>query len=149
MPGTFLTSFDWEGKWGHADHLTSHHKAHFTNLKLNSVIQRILKILNKKKIKASFAFVGTYAMSVDEFYANPEWFADVTVNDRSWMFKFLEDARSKNFDGWLNPRALEMVLEQKVHEIILIAHFVYVLAMYSLIYKDEINKIQTEIEMGK
>ena len=56
-------------------------------------------------------------MSVDEFYANPEWFADVTVSDRSWMFKFLEDARSKNFDGWLNPRALEMVLEQKVHEI--------------------------------
>ena len=116
MPGIFILSLDCEGKWGASDHINNHHKLHFTNERLNQAYRNILNILKKEEIKGTFAFVGAFAMSFDEYRANSDWFSDVFIQGRNWFSEFNQSIRENNLDGWLNPTAYEMVLKEKSHE---------------------------------
>ncbi|SVD07644.1 uncharacterized protein METZ01_LOCUS360498, partial [marine metagenome] len=125
MPGIFIISLDCEGKWGAADHINNHHEHHprwfssntFTNARLNQVYRNILNILNKEEIKGTFAFVGAFTMSFEEYQANSDWFSDVFIGGQNWFSKFNQSMRANNFDGWLNPDAYEMVINEKSHEV--------------------------------
>ena len=113
MPATFILSWDCEGKWGVADNITPFVKAHYINEKLNPVYDRILALLERYSIPATFAFVGAHTFSPDEYKKRRDLFP---MQD-PWFRFFHEDARHERFDGWLNPLAFEKVLKHPQHEI--------------------------------
>ena len=115
MPGIFIISFDCEGKWG-IDGLNSHHEYYFTNDRLNKAYEKITNILDRKEIKGTFAFVGAFTMSKDEYQANRDWFSDIFINGENRLAHFKRDAGFNHFDGWLNPDAFDVV-KKKPHEI--------------------------------
>ncbi len=118
MTGTFLITFDCEGKWGLADCLDDHHRAALTNDNLSETYQLIIDILNRYEIKGTFAFVGAFTMSPDEYLANKEWFSqDVFINGKAWLQDFRNDIARSCFEGWFNPKPIEMVEKEQVHEI--------------------------------
>lgn len=117
MPATFIISFDCEGKWGVIDHLNDHHKANFTNANLNQAYQKLLNILNLRNIKGTFAFVGAFTLSIEEYFAIQERFADVYINRKSWLLPFRQEVSQGCFEGWLNPKAFQMVARESQHEI--------------------------------
>jgi peptidoglycan/xylan/chitin deacetylase (PgdA/CDA1 family) len=117
MGANFIVSFDCEGKWGMADRITPHHTACLTTKRLNEAYSRLIEILDENEIKASFAFVGAFSMSCDEYYENKDWFSDIFVNGRNWFSSFNESASKKQFEGWFAPTTFEQVLNSGAHEI--------------------------------
>jgi len=117
MPGIFILSFDCEGKWGINEYLNSHHAHYFTNENLNQAYRGILNILKKTAIKGTFAFVGAFTMSLEEYRANQDWFSDIFIQNNNWFSNFNQSIKAGNCDGWLNPYAFEMVLKENTHEL--------------------------------
>ena len=113
----FIISFDCEGKWGLADCITDYECNLLTNDYLNSAYQRLIGILDKYSLKATFAFVGAFTMSLDEYKANEEWFHDVYINEKSWLSKFKQNLKDNCYNGWLNPGSFEIVRQARQHEI--------------------------------
>jgi len=113
----FIVSFDSEGKWGLADCLSSDQVQLLTNRNLNEAFHKLLEILDKHDIKATFAFVGAFTMSFDEYNTNKEWFKKVLINGQNWLSSFERDIKEKYSDGWLNPESLEIVRKAGKHEI--------------------------------
>lgn len=117
MAGNFIISFDCEGKWGMSDHLTDHHHACLTNEKLNEAYSKLIGILDKNEVKATFAFVGAFTLSSDEYHEHKDWFPDVDINGQNWLSAFKQAASQNQFDGWFNPAAFEKVIKSGAHEI--------------------------------
>ncbi|MBF0236067.1 MAG: polysaccharide deacetylase family protein [SAR324 cluster bacterium] len=117
MTATFIVSFDCEGKWGFSDFEDSSYLQAFTNEKLNQAYEQILTILDRNEIKATFAFVGAFTLSPEDYDNHKDWFQDVSIEGRSWLSKFRHDASQCQFDGWFNPKAFEMVSSENLHEI--------------------------------
>jgi len=115
--GKFIISFDCEGKWGSADHITDHHCQMHTNRNLNKAYQRLVDSLDKRQIKSTFAFVAAFIMSAEEYHSDPSAFRDVDINGNNWLTRFREDVSQKLYDGWFNPEALEIVKRSGNHEI--------------------------------
>ncbi len=113
----FIISFDCEGKWGVADNITEYDCHILTNQNLNLAYQRLVDILDKRGLKATFAFVGAFTMSFDEFQANCGWFKDIPFNGKNWLARFRKDMAEKTLDGWLNPIPFEIVKHKQQHEI--------------------------------
>ena len=113
----FIMSFDCEGKWGLADNITDQNCQILTNHNINSSYQQLLDIISRHSLKATFAFVGAFTMSFDEFMEKREWFNDVPINDVSWLVNFNQDVSNQNFDGWFDPIPFEIVKQQPQHEI--------------------------------
>jgi hypothetical protein len=115
---TFLISFDCEGKWGIADHVSAQDEEVFLNTRLNHVYQRLIELLARYELKATFAFVGAFIMS-EEAYREHE--ADFTAHPdpqaTAWIQPFLKDMRQQRSDGWLNPDLLSIVASRPEHEI--------------------------------
>ncbi len=115
---TFLISFDCEGKWGIADHVTTQDNKVFLNVRLNNAYQQLVDLLARYEMKATFAFVGALTMSEDAYRAND---ADFThhpdAQASAWLQPFLEDIRHRRVEGWLNPELLSIVASHPEHEI--------------------------------
>ncbi len=112
-----IISFDCEGKWGIADNITEHYHHLLSDKNLNLAYQRLIDILDKHGLKATFAFVGAFIMSSDEYYENRDWFRDTTINGKNWLAHFRKDIAKNTFDGWLNPVPFEIVKSRQQHEI--------------------------------
>ena len=110
-------SFDCEGKWGLADNITDYDCQILADQNLNKTYQRLLDIINRHDLKATFAFVGAFMMSVDEYMSKRDWFHDIPINGVSWLARFNHDARDNSYDGWLNPVPFEIIRQQPQHEI--------------------------------
>jgi len=117
MSPTFLLSFDCEGKWGFADGLSSRHQSLLSHAALTDAYRRLLALLARHRIRASFAFVGALTLSPEQADAHPQWFSDDTPVRRAWLARFHEDRRRGISDGWLLPGLLALVREQPQHEI--------------------------------
>lgn len=113
----FIISFDSEGKWGLADMISENNCRMLTNDNLNLSYQRLVDILDNRGVKATFAFVGAFTMSFDEYYENQDWFKDVPINGENWLKRFRQDIAEKDYDGWFNPVPFEIVKSNKQHEI--------------------------------
>lgn len=113
----FIISFDCEGKWGLADQITEYQCKTLTNENLNFAYRRVLEILDEYGFKATFAFVGGFMLSLDEFQANSSLFRDNEITGINWLSRFRRDLRLGNHDGWFNPTAFEMVRRNGKHEI--------------------------------
>ena len=113
----FILSFDCEGKWGMIDMLTEEIRTALTNERLNEVYSDLTKILKLYQINASFAFIGAFMMTISEYQNRRDWFSEDKINGRPWLDEFKKDAESKQFDGWLNPKSLEIIRSSNMHEI--------------------------------
>lgn len=115
--GHFIISFDCEGKWGKADSITNYHRQLFTNKNLLKIYLKIIELLNKYEIPATFAFVGAFTLSIDQYHAIRDQFRAPTVNGVPWLSYFNQDIDQNNFDGWLAPECFHLVQQQGDHEI--------------------------------
>lgn len=115
--GALIISFDCEGKWGVADKINEHHVRAFTNKNLNGTYQRLVDLLDTYGLKATFAFVGAFVMSLEEYRQHSDWFRDVAVAGTNWLGRFKKDVDLGCCDGWLNPEALSIVRSAERHEI--------------------------------
>jgi hypothetical protein len=114
---TFIISLDCEGKWGMADNITPEHTLHLTNNNLNKAYRKLTQLFDHYQMKATFAFVGAILLSKEEYMNRIDWFQNVKINHTNWLDNFLKDAEKDNFDGWLNPRLLDIVQSYNNHEI--------------------------------
>lgn len=114
-PPVFVLSLDCEGKWGFLG--TNSRRDDLTTTRLTDVYGRLLELLRKHDIRATFAFVGAFIMSAEEYHRHPDWFRDVTIEGRSWLRHFLDDAAKDSFDGWFAPHLLDLVKQEGRHEI--------------------------------
>lgn len=119
MAGTFIISFDCEGKWGICDHLNGQNNKTFTNENLVAAYRELLRILEEKEIKATFAFVGAFSMSPDEYHSHQDWFSNelLNKNTQKWLAPFKESVKQKKYEGWLCPEAYDLTLNSPNHEI--------------------------------
>lgn len=113
-PGSFIISFDCEGKWGLSDHLSPSLCRVLTTDNLASAFAQLISELAVVKLKATFAFVGAYAQSKDSFLDRWAYFDDALQGQWPRSFK-LAMARD-NLDGWFNPKGLEFA-QSAGHEI--------------------------------
>jgi len=116
-PGTFLVSFDCEGKWGMADHLTPALAAALTNVRIYCAYEEILKAFRHTGLRGTFAFVGALTLTREELDEFHELFRDTPVNGRPWLTAFNRDAAHEELDGWLSPLTIRHVLAEGCHEI--------------------------------
>jgi len=114
---TFLLSFDCEGKWGFADHLSPHYQRLLNHAALADIYRRLLDCLEKHGVRASFAFVGAFTLSPGQAAEHADWFADVPVQGRSWLQRFRADWAKQNTEGWFEPGLLQSVRQRPQHEI--------------------------------
>lgn len=115
--GHFIISFDCEGKWGKADSITNYHQQVFTNKNLVNIYQRIIHLLNKYEIPATFAFVGAFTLSLDQYHAMGDVFRAPILNGVPWLINFNREMALNNYDGWLAPECFRLVQQQGAHEI--------------------------------
>lgn len=116
MKPIFIISFDCEGKWGMADCITDHHQHHFTEENIAYVYRKILSLLDKYELVATFAFVGLFSLSVDEYKKNFN-LHNVSVAHYRWLQAFLDDEKREIWEGWFSPKAFDMVRNNRKHEI--------------------------------
>jgi len=102
----FIISFDCEGKWGVADHLSKHHRINITSENISYAYEKILVLLQKYQLVATFAFVGLFSLSQNEYvkYLNAEVFP---IAQQKWMRAFFDDEKRKDFDGWFGSDVFE------------------------------------------
>ena len=117
MPGTFIISFDCEGKWGVADHLTDSINSAFTNEHLNRAYQKLVDMLDQHGVKGTFAFVGAFTMPMEEYHEHKDWFSELEIDGKPWFAAFRQAALLGQFDGWFNPQCLAIVAQGGQHEI--------------------------------
>jgi peptidoglycan/xylan/chitin deacetylase (PgdA/CDA1 family) len=117
MPGTFIISFDCEGKWGMADGITEHHNRVITRDALVRAYERLIALLDLYQMPATFAFVMAFVLTGEERHLLSDSFGDVTVEDQNWMRHYREAEACGVLDGWFCPEALELVRARPQHEV--------------------------------
>ncbi|MBX3739284.1 MAG: polysaccharide deacetylase family protein [Candidatus Didemnitutus sp.] len=116
-PGKFVVSFDCEGKWGMADHLTPALEARLTTAALDEIYRKLVTTLARHDIHATFAFVGMFTLSTEMLPRFLSRLPNVEFDGRPWLQAFHRAVRSDKLDGWLVPSALRRVQSDGRHEL--------------------------------
>lgn len=144
-PPTFILSFDCEGKWGLADQISEYHTKTITNENLIATYSRLADILEKYNVVATFAFVGAFMMSVEDFYQNEEWFQPIRTRDGNWLSRFQSAKDKDQFDGWFAPECLQIIRNSHMDHEIGLHGFSHVPLSEDLI---DLRTFQQEMELG-
>jgi peptidoglycan/xylan/chitin deacetylase (PgdA/CDA1 family) len=115
VPARFILSFDCEGKWGVADGLTAKHRRDLSDERLHEAYQSILDVLDEYEIQATFAFVGAFAQSPDDFARIRP---DIEALDRrapGYLGPALRDIDEANGTGWHGHHLVDAVGSSCVH----------------------------------
>jgi peptidoglycan/xylan/chitin deacetylase (PgdA/CDA1 family) len=115
--GTFIISFDCEGKWGMADRITPHHDRFLTEANIERAYERIVDLLARHEVPATFAFVMAFTLSATEFSRYSDRLYDVSFHGSSWLRCFRSQIATGRSDGWFAPRAIDIVRSCSGHEI--------------------------------
>lgn len=115
MAGCFIISFDCEGKWGMADHLTDTHHRLLTDESLAKVYRDLVAMLARHQIPATFAFVMAFLLDEAERRIFAEELVVLDDGDR-WMVD-VGRGQAAGSQGWFQPAALTAVRAAGVHEI--------------------------------
>ena len=111
---TFILSLDCEGKWGMADNLRPYHRRLFTDLALASAYERLLAMLDRHRIAATFAFVMAFLLDESE----RKRFASILLKQGDgWLGPYQREIESGELEGWHLPGALEAVRGYSGHEL--------------------------------
>lgn len=117
MAGTFLLSFDCEGKWGFVDRLGRWQRQSYTTAYEELTYRSVLALLKKYRIPATFAFTAAFTMSRRDFSRlEPEVRARGAA-DGPWMRRALSSIDEDDGDGWFSPACFEAVQDAPMREI--------------------------------
>lgn len=117
MTARFIISFDCEGKWGMADKISQYHQPFFTTKNLVAVYQKLLLLLEQYNIKATFAYVGAFSLSFNEYQTYRHELKEVLINGTPWLDIFNKEIAAGNTEGWFAPECYNMVRDTNFHEI--------------------------------
>jgi peptidoglycan/xylan/chitin deacetylase (PgdA/CDA1 family) len=115
--GTFIISFDCEGKWGMADRITPHHNQFLTESNIERAYEKIVDLLARHDVPATFAFVMAFTLSTTEFARYSDRLHDVQFHGSNWLRYFRSQIATGHSDGWFAPRAIDIVRSRPEHEI--------------------------------
>jgi hypothetical protein len=115
LKGTVTLSFDCEGKWGLADIYTPW-DVNLTRSSLLSAYDFILQTLEKYDIPATFAFVGAFTETREEFL-DKSYLNLSSERYANWMGPSKHRILEKSEEGWFLPELFEMVRGHQKHEI--------------------------------
>ena len=114
--GRVLITFDCEGRWGMADHLTSADRSLITTANLVDTYDRLVDTLDAADVPATFAFVALFATPVD-LVAERLDELDRSEATRRWSAAIVADLRAGRTDGWDGAALCERVRSSGRHEI--------------------------------
>jgi peptidoglycan/xylan/chitin deacetylase (PgdA/CDA1 family) len=118
MVARFVLSFDCEGKWGVADHMTSATHALLTDERLRRAYADILAVLDEFSVAATFAFVGLFSLSRQQMKALRPALEAHSRDVPGYLEPALADLDHGTGQGWLGDWALEAVEQADAgHEI--------------------------------
>ena len=117
MTAKCIFSFDCEGKWGMADHITDHHLTHLTNRNLEQTYRRIAVLLDRYQCPTTFAFVSGLTFSIERYREYQDDFHSPLIEGRPWLRRFHADMAEHNADGWFAPECLRIIQAEGRHEI--------------------------------
>ena len=113
MTATVILSFDCEGKWGVADHLTREHQSTLSDASLKEAYRSVVGVLDEFAISATFAFVGCFVRQFSDLDR-------LRLLDIAEHLPYLRAAAGRiqeRDQGWSAPWAIDMV--SVAHEIAL------------------------------
>ena len=120
MPAQFLLTFDCEGRWGVADHLSSRHRRELTDERLRHAYRSILDLLDEYRVEATFAFVGAFSQSPPEFARLRPALEDFRAFAPDYVGSILRDVDESGGDGWHGDDLVQLVANARsAHEIAL------------------------------
>ena len=90
---------------------------HVTSASITAAHTRLLALLDRHVIPATFAFVAASTMTRDEVRARPSWFSGLRSRGVDWFAAFGAAFAETGGDGWLCPEAFERVARAGGHEI--------------------------------
>ena len=113
--GSVTFTFDCEGKWGMMDHPRDW-DSQLTQNNLNEAYEFILSTLHENNISATFAFVGAFTETRENFL-NESLLKLTSKNHMSWLKNSKDKIINKAEEGWFMPDLLEMVRSYNTHEL--------------------------------
>lgn len=111
----FIISFDCEGHWGMMDHLEEHGR--LGTAALEAAYGHLLSLLERHGLAATFAFVGAFTLSEEEFRGQPALLEGAGPASRRWLAPFLRDLEARRTEGWFAPGAAAAVRRAGRHEL--------------------------------
>lgn len=120
MAARFILSFDCEGKWGVADHLTARHRRDLTDQRLGGTYSSIVRLLDEFGIAATFAFVGAFSQSSRQFARVRAAIEGLRPLAPDFLGPALRDVDASGGEGWHGEHLVDLVGQaQENHEIAL------------------------------
>jgi len=117
MSGTFMLSFDCEGKWGIVDCLSRRHYELYTSANLEATYQRLTRLLQAYGIQATFAFTTAFSLTAERFNRLMPGPEDLGAAWQAWTGRALAAQEEDGGEGWFAPACFDAVREQDCHEI--------------------------------
>ena len=112
----FILSFDCEGKWGMADDPKIIEDDQINARSLHKAYSQILEILERHQVPATFALVGLFAGSSENFVESKDELLESEPH-RHWL-KIPEQALAQGkTDGWFFPEVVQHIQSKGLHEI--------------------------------
>lgn len=109
MTGVFIQSYDCEGLWGISDHIGPADRARFTDETLAATYQRLITLLDRLSLPATFAFVGAFALGRDELVAALPRLRDIDARCPGYLTTPLRDLAEGRLPGWRGDHCLARV----------------------------------------
>jgi peptidoglycan/xylan/chitin deacetylase (PgdA/CDA1 family) len=120
MPATFMLTFDCEGRWGIADHLTGRDRTRLTDEGLRQAYASIVALLDEYRVEATFAFVGAFAQSPAEFARLRPALEAFRAFAPDYVGAALGDLDASGGAGWHGDQLVDLVADARAgHEIAL------------------------------
>ena len=109
MVARFILSFDCEGKWGVADHLTPQLHQHLSDASLTRAYRELVTVLDEYAIEATFAFVGCYAITSAQLDASLPQLRGLAQHFPDYLGPVLADYTEGSREGWVGDWAVDMI----------------------------------------
>lgn len=115
--GSFILSFDCEGKWGMADLLDPFLQSHLTDQALASAYDRLAGLLARYDVAATFAYVMAFTLTPAERAGFRQLSPEATGGGDAWMAHYWGNITKGYREGWFQPHALDVIRADGRHEI--------------------------------
>jgi peptidoglycan/xylan/chitin deacetylase (PgdA/CDA1 family) len=116
MAGTFLLTFDCEGKWGVVDRLGPRYDCYTTPC-LEAAYQGVLALLQRYRIGATFAFTGGFSLSAAGFARMQGPIESSAAASSPWVRRAQAAIERDAGNGWFAPSCFAAAHEAGIHEI--------------------------------
>jgi peptidoglycan/xylan/chitin deacetylase (PgdA/CDA1 family) len=116
MAGTFLLTFDCEGKWGVVDRLGPRYECYTTPC-LEAAYHGVLALLQRYRVGATFAFTAAFSMTGAEFGRMRGQIDGSAAGASPWIRRALGGIERDGGNGWFAPSCFRAVEDASIHEV--------------------------------